>query len=139
MDEMTVGEVVGKVGISSKTVRLWEARGLIPEAERSSTGYRLFSEPDIARLQFICQAKSLGLTLAEIGEILSLRHAGQTPCERVSQLIDARIVQIDQAIDDLHRLRETLADARNVTNDDPRDGTGLLGCHIIERSQPVER
>lgn len=139
MDGMTVGEVAGRVGVSSKAVRLWEARGLVPAAERSPAGYRLFSEPDVARLLFIRQAKSLGLRLAEIGEILSLRHAGQTPCGRVSQLIDARINQIDQAIDDLHRLRETLVDARTVANDNHRDQTGRIGCPIIELTQPTER
>lgn len=55
--DMTVGTAAKAAGVSAKAVRLWEAKGLLPPAERTQAGYRLFSNNDVAVLQFIRQAK----------------------------------------------------------------------------------
>jgi len=76
MDMMTVGETARAVGVSTKAIRVWESRGLIPAAERTATGYRSFTATDLDRLRFIRQAKTLGLTLSEIGRIIATQYAG---------------------------------------------------------------
>jgi MerR family copper efflux transcriptional regulator len=132
MGMVTVGKAAAEVGVSSKTIRLWEARGLVPEVARTLTGYRLFTENDLARLQFIRQAKNLGLTLSEIGEILFLQGVGETPCGRVSQLIERRIVKIDRMIDELRQLRYTLTSAQEMEDVKCSDQSAPLVCSIIE-------
>ncbi|WP_435107372.1 MerR family transcriptional regulator [Nocardiopsis synnemataformans] len=64
--EMTVGAAAKAAGVSAKAVRLWESKHLLPPAQRTEAGYRLFTDADVAVLCFIRQAKTLGLTLAEI-------------------------------------------------------------------------
>lgn len=54
-------------------------------------GYRLFAHDGIAVLRFIRQAKTLGLTLAEISDIHSLQRGGAQPCGRVTPLLDTHI------------------------------------------------
>ncbi len=133
MAVMTVGEAAKAVGVSSKAIRVWESRGLIPHAERTKSGYRTFNETDLASLRFIRQAKALGLTLAEIGDVLDLRQAGASPCGRVVQAFDTHLATIDRTIADLVQLRRTLSLARDAANEIcPIDQTGIV-CHIIER------
>jgi DNA-binding transcriptional MerR regulator len=74
---MTVGAVAKAAGVSAKAVRLWESKGLLPPAERSQAGYRIFTEDDLGVLRFIRQAKTLGLTLPQIKDILDLQRGGQ--------------------------------------------------------------
>lgn len=133
MGMMTVGKAAAEVGVSRKTIRLWEAKGLVQEAARTPAGYRLFTDTDLTRLQFIQQAKSLGFTLSEIGEILFLQGVGETPCGRVSHLIERRIVKIDRMIDELRQLRYTLTSAQEMEDVKCSDQSAPLVCSIIER------
>ena len=76
----TVGKAARAAGLSAKAVRLYEAKGLLPEAPRTESGYRTYTDDDITVLRFIRQAKTLGLSLGEIRDILDLRRGGTTPC-----------------------------------------------------------
>ncbi len=100
----TVGKAAQAAGLSAKAVRLYEAKGLLPEAKRTESGYRLYSDEDIAVLRFIHQAKTLGLSLGEIRDILDLRRGGTTPCRHVVRLLDQRIRDVDRTIAELRHL-----------------------------------
>jgi len=113
-------------------VRLYEAKGLLPPAERTQAGYRTYTGDDITVLRFIRQAKTLGLSLAEIGDILDLRRGGTTPCRHVIALLDERIRHIDHTIAELRQLRHTLAATRTAARQQAGD-TGNV-CAIIEHA-----
>lgn len=108
----TVGKAAQAAGLSAKAVRLYEAKGLLPEAPRTGAGYRLYSDADIAILRFIRQAKTLGLSLGEIRDVLDLRRGGTAPCRHVVALLDERIRDVDRTITELRQLRNALADTR---------------------------
>ncbi|MGI8405868.1 MAG: heavy metal-responsive transcriptional regulator [Thermomicrobiales bacterium] len=135
MESMTVGEAAKAVGVSAKAIRLWESRGLIPPAERTSAGYRTFADSDLVTLRFIRQAKSLGLTLDEIRDIIDVQHAGASPCDRVVQAIDAHLSTIDRSIADLLQLRKILTVARSAAGMACPDERNGVVCHIIERAE----
>lgn len=130
--ELTVGAAAEAAGVSAKAVRLWEAKGLLPPAERTDTGYRVFTGGDIALLRFIRQAKTLGLTLTEIREILDLQRGGAVPCQRVTQLLDTHIRGIDEKVADLRQLRRSLVSAQRAARDGQRRGEDAVVCRIIE-------
>ena len=69
MGERMVGirQLAREAGVSSKTLRYWETRGLLPPPRRTHTNYRLYGETDLERVLFIRKAQSLGLTLARSG------------------------------------------------------------------------
>ena len=67
---LRIGELSARHGLSTATVRYYESLGLLGEAERSLSGYRLFTTDDEARLRFILRAKALDLTLDEIRSLL---------------------------------------------------------------------
>lgn len=132
----TIGDAAKAIGVSAKAIRIWEAKGLLPPAERTDAGYRLFSDHDIAILRFILRARTLGLTLAEIKDILDLHRHGNPPCEQVTALLDKHIRDIDRAITDLRALRTTLATALQTARSDQRRGQAVTVCRIIESRTP---
>jgi DNA-binding transcriptional MerR regulator len=73
-DGMRIGELATRFGLNPKTIRYYEEIGLLPRAERSDSGYRLYDEHDVERLGFIRRAKTLGLSLDEIRDILSVQE-----------------------------------------------------------------
>ncbi|MGW8437849.1 MerR family transcriptional regulator [Nocardiopsis sp. NPDC055879] len=129
---MTVGAAAKAAGVSAKAVRLWESKGLLPSAERTGAGYRLFTDADVEVLCFIRQAKTLGLSLAEIKDVLDLRRRGDVPCARVTGLLDAHIADIDRTLADLRQLRSTLTSARRTAHENHCQGTDAAICQIIE-------
>lgn len=93
-------------------------------------GYRA----NTAILRFIRQAKTLGLSLAEIRDILQLRRGGTTPCRHVVALLDERIREIDRTISELRRLRQALAGTRTWARQHQASHTGAV-CQIIEHAR----
>lgn|SRR5487761_517658 len=129
----TVGRAARAAGLSAKALRLYEAKGLLPEAERTGAGYRTYTDDDIAVLRFIRQAKTLGLSLGEIRDILDLRRDGTTPCRHVTALLDQRIREVDRTISELRKLRHALAGTRaHARQQQARHGDGV--CEIIEHA-----
>lgn len=138
-DFYTVGQAAQQAGVTRKAIRVYENKGLLPPAERTEAGYRLFTPDDIAVLRFIRQAKTLGLTLAEVGDILNLQRDGAQPCGKVTQLLDAHTAQIDRTLSELRQLRETLVGARRAADQTRRAGGDAVVCRIIETSGETDR
>lgn len=135
LHQLTIGQAAEAVGLTRKAVRVYEARGLLPSAERSAAGYRLYGQEVIELLTFIRQARSLGLHLDDIREVLAIRDGGIPPCARVLDLLDNRIAELDATVAELLALRKTLTDTRQRAHD-CADDEPVTVCAIIEDSQP---
>ncbi|MFD6326894.1 heavy metal-responsive transcriptional regulator [Streptomyces sp. NPDC058442] len=131
MQGITIGQAAKAAGLTRKAVRVYEAKGLLPKAERSQAGYRLYSADDVELLTFIRQARTLGLRLEDVGEVLRIRRGGTPPCDAVRDLLDARIAEIDATVTDLLALRQTLTETRRAADDRPC-GEPAAVCSIIE-------
>ncbi len=81
---LRIGELSARHGLSTATVRYYESLGLLGEAERSPSGYRLFNSDDEERLRFILRAKALDLSLDEIRSLLDAWHQGSCQETRTS-------------------------------------------------------
>jgi DNA-binding transcriptional MerR regulator len=84
---LRIGQVAAHTGVSAKALRLYEARGLLKPDAFSGSGYRLYAEPALARLNEICVLKQAGFALADIGELLA--HSGAAIA-----LVETRIVML---------------------------------------------
>ncbi len=113
----TVGQVARAAGVSTKAVRLYEARGLLPVAARNAAGYRVFEASDVDMVRFIRQVRTLGLGLDAAAEILATHHSGTVPCGRTGQLLEQRITEIDHTLRELRELRATLIAVRRTNAD----------------------
>jgi DNA-binding transcriptional MerR regulator len=110
---MRIGELAAATHTTTKTLRFYEDQGLLPPAERNSSGYRDYANDAFARIDFIHRGQAAGLTLAQIRQILNIRDNGQTPCSHVRDLLDIRLTSIDLQLARLHELRDTLARLRD--------------------------
>ena len=129
-----IGEVARDLGINPKTIRYYEEIGLIPEAQRNQSGFRVYSQAEIDRLAFILRARALDFSLDDIGEILALREQGEAPCLYVTGLVQQRISEIDTKISALNQLRHELEDVQRMAQALPEEN--ILNkdciCHLIE-------
>lgn len=73
---LQIGEVAEQVGLSLRTVRYYEEVGLVSPSARSEGGFRLYSDADVSRLALVKRMKPLGLTLEEMGELVTLIEDG---------------------------------------------------------------
>jgi MerR family transcriptional regulator, copper efflux regulator len=106
---MTIGRVASAAGVSIDTVRFYERRGLVARPRRNLSGYRLYSDDVLDRLDFIHDAKALGFSLREIKELLSLGVKSTRECGPVTRKAEAKLVAMNDEIKRLNRMRRTLA------------------------------
>ena len=110
---MRIGELASKTGITSKTLRFYEQKGLLPPPERAANGYREYGPAVRSRSDFIRRGQAAGLTLAQIRDIIEIRESGDAPCGHVHQLLTERLADVDRQIADLQALRATLVRKRD--------------------------
>jgi DNA-binding transcriptional MerR regulator len=105
----TVSKLARQSGTSPDTLRYYERIGLIPPAERSRSGYRLYDEAAVDRIRFIKGAQHLGLRLEEIGELLGIRESGLCPCGRTRQLLEDRLALLEAELAELAHLKDQIS------------------------------
>jgi len=103
-----IGRVARTAGVSVQAVRFYEQLGLLPAAQRTPAGYRIYGPESVDRLEFVKQAQELGFSLDEIREILRLRYEGRSPCTCVSNLLQKKLEKIEHDIRQLVRFRREL-------------------------------
>lgn len=84
---LKIGALARLAGLTPKAIRFYEASGVLPPAARGPNGYRLYDPGTAEILRFLKQAAGLGLTLAEIKEIIAIRQGGRPPCRHVHRLL----------------------------------------------------
>ena len=92
-----------------RTIRFYEQASLLPAPERTPSGYRIYAEDAITRLRIVRSAQALGLSLAEIADMLRVRDADGPPCTYVTELLQTRIHASTVRITELTALREELS------------------------------
>ena len=130
---MKIGELARRLDLNTQTIRYYERIGLLPEPERTESGYRVYGGEDERRLRFIKNARSAGLTLGEVKEVLAFHERGEPPCAYVTEAIARRAEEIERQIGELIEFKRELdrlhERALNVSTGEPRPQDY---CHIIE-------
>lgn len=108
MDAMKIGEVAQRAGVNIDTVRYYERAGLLPAPARRPSGYRAYDFGAVRRLRFIRRAKTLGFTLTEIDELLSL--SSRRDVRAVKRAAQAKLAMVEARLAELARIRDALAE-----------------------------
>jgi Cu(I)-responsive transcriptional regulator len=124
---MNIGQAAKASGISGKMIRYYESVGLIPQVNRTDSGYRAFSERDINRLRFISRARSLGFSVEQMCSLLALWQDRNRASSDVKAVAQAHIEELDQKIKKLHGMRQTLLYLVNHCQGDQRPDCPILG------------
>ncbi len=109
---MQIGEVVERVGYSTRTIRYYDEMGLVTPSERSPGGFRLYTEMDVYRLLVLKRMKPLDFTLEQMRDLLGILDAldGRTPSEVGREELFDRLDAFRAAADaKVEKLRERLA------------------------------
>lgn len=130
---MQIGQVAHEVGVNPRTIRYYEAIGLLPEPARTASGYRDYGPEDVDRIAFARRATELDLHLHEVAEILALRDRGEHPCDYVLEVARLRVDDLDARIQTMQRAREELAGLiERAPSPQPDDA---CYCRLIEHTQ----
>lgn len=105
---LRIGEVARRAGVSIDTIRYYERQRLLPRPRRTQGGFRVFSGDAVERLNFIKQAQTIGLSLDEIRELLTVEGEA-SGCARMRDLLKAKLADLDERLGALRDFRRTLA------------------------------
>jgi len=104
------GELASAAGVSTDTLRHYERIGVLAEAPRTQSGYRLYPADSLERVHMIRHALQLGFTLAELAEILRTRDQGGVPCKRVLEMLEDKLTSLEEQILELQKLKGYMAE-----------------------------
>lgn len=107
----TVPELADDLGITPRTIRFYEQKGLLHPQRAGTT--RVYTRQDRAKLLLILRGKRLGFSLKEIADYLDLYGADPTQAEQIKMLLG----RVRERISDLEEQRQAL----DVTLDELRD------------------
>jgi MerR family copper efflux transcriptional regulator len=125
--EMTIGQAAKSSAVSAKMIRHYESIGLLPKAQRTQSGYRLYDETDVHTLRFIQRARSLGFPLETIRTLLALWRNRRRSSAQVKELAERHVADLERKIAEMQAMVRTLKHlAHNCHGDDRPD------CPILD-------
>jgi len=110
-----IGELAAKVGLTERTIRYYEERGLLESVKRLDGGQRVYTDDDVRRLKFIQKLKVLGLSLAEMQELETLygrHHTNAKVLPRLVELLDSHLATVGERLGELAALRDEIRSYR---------------------------
>lgn len=105
---MNIGQASKASGVSPKMIRYYEQTGLLPPAERTGAGYRVYSDADVHKLRFVRSARDLGFQATEIGDLLGLWNDRSRQSADVKRVAESHIDELKARMQDLARMIGTL-------------------------------
>lgn len=123
---MNIGSAAQQSGLPPKTIRYYEDIGLLT-ADRAANGYRDYSSEDVHRLRFLQRSRSLGFSVEECRQLLSLYTDRDRASADVKAIAIEKLGEIDRKIAELTGLRELLGHLVENCHGDARPD-----CPIID-------
>ena len=124
---MNIGQAASATRVSAKMIRWYEQQGLIPQAIRSDSNYRHYSEVDLHRLRFIRRARDLGFSIRQIADLLALWNDRSRASADVKVLalahaaaLRGRITELESMVSSIDHLAENC------------QGDGRPDCPILD-------
>lgn len=122
---MNIGEAATASGLPQKTIRYYEDIGLI-HPDRSENGYRSFSEAHLHKLRFLGRARALGFSIEDCRALLALYEDRSRASVEVKTIAERHLKEIDDKIDDLRSMRDTLSHLVRTCAGDNRPDCPIL-------------
>ncbi len=117
---LTIGKVAARARVTPDTLRYYERERLLSPSGKTAGGYRLYDGEAVRSIQFIRHAQKCGFTLAEIRELLRLRHASVVPCDDVRRRAQEKRLQLAGKIRTMQAMCRTLDGLIAECGDDAR-------------------
>ncbi len=124
---MNIGAAAKASGLPAKTIRYYEEIGLV-FPDRQENSYRDYSDDHVHKLRFIQRARSLGFSVEDCRQLLSLYEDKARASSSVKQLAQEHLTEIERKIAELTSMRDVLNDLVKHCRGDNRPD-----CPIIDR------
>ncbi|RFP11653.1 Cu(I)-responsive transcriptional regulator [Duganella sp. BJB488] len=123
---MNIGQAAAASGVSAKMIRYYESIALIPPGRRSDAGYRIYGENDLHALRFVKRGRSLGFSLDQIRDLLSLWQNKERASADVKSIAMGHVAELNQRIAELTEMRDTLQTLASCCHGDHRPDCPIL-------------
>lgn len=133
---MNIGEAARDSGVSAKMIRHYESVKLLPAAQRSVSGYRLYGSNDVHILRFIRRARDLGFSIEEIRNLLGLWQNRRRSSRQVKALAQAHVDDLDTKFRKLRSMKTALERLIHCCQGDDRPECPILSELASEDRAP---
>lgn len=123
---MNIGAAARQSGVSAKMVRYYESLGLLPQVQRTDSGYRQYSQAEVHTLRFIKRARDLGFSMTEIAELVSLWQNRRRASASVRRIAQKHADELGQRIAAMQAMQHTLAHLVHGCQGDERPECPIL-------------
>lgn len=123
---MTIGEAAKASGVSAKLIRYYESIGLIPEAGRTASGYRVYSTNEVNVLRFVKRARTLGFGIERIQHLVGLWQDRSRCSSEVKRVALAHVAELEAKIAELQAMADTLTELADACHGDDRPECPIL-------------
>jgi Cu(I)-responsive transcriptional regulator len=124
---LNIGSAAEQAGLPAKTIRYYEEIGLL-RPERRGNGYRDYSAADVHRLRFLQRSRSLGFSVDECRQLLSLYSDKDRESAEVKAIAQTKLTEIETKIAELKGLHAMLSHLVAHCHGDERPD-----CPILDR------
>jgi MerR family transcriptional regulator, copper efflux regulator len=110
---MLINELSKRTGITAHTIRFYEKSGLIKgtrKAEIKSNKYFHYDEETVEKLELIRDAKSIGFTLSEIGQLMDAWYSNTFSIAEKLSVLDEKLLSIEEKIQQLEEMKELISE-----------------------------
>lgn len=133
---MNIGQAAKASGISAKMIRHYETIGLIEAADRTSSGYRVYTQNDVETLRFIRSSRDLGFQVDQIKELLALWRDRNRASADVKKVALQHVEDLETKMKQLQNMADTLRHLAHNCHGDNRPNCPIiqeLATHSIQK------
>jgi len=123
---LQIGQAAKRADVSTKMVRHYESLGLLPVVVRTESGYRQYSDKDVHTLRFIKRARTLGFSMPEIAELLTLWQNKRRSSASVKRIAASHVADLDRRIEELSTMKRSLQTLVDCCHGDQRPDCPIL-------------
>lgn len=123
---VSIGEAAALTGVPPKTIRFYEAEGLVAPPRRLGNRYRSYGRAELQTLHFIHRARALGFPLRDIAALLALYRDRARASREVKRLALAHVAALDRKLAELTAVRDTIAKLAARCHGDDRPDCPIL-------------
>lgn len=105
---MNIGEAAKAAEVSTKMIRNYEQIGLLPQAERSEAGYRLYGLRDVSVLRFIRQSRRLGFSMEQIAELIGMWGDEARSSRNVKAVAQRHLDELEKKMREITEMKNAL-------------------------------
>jgi Cu(I)-responsive transcriptional regulator len=135
---MNIGEAAKAAGVSAKMIRNYEQIGLLPPAERSDAGYRLYGLRDVSVLRFIRQSRRLGFSMEQIAELIGMWGDEARSSREVKAVAQRHLDELEEKLREITEMKNALQHMVKACKGDDHANCAILENLAVDSpSAPV--